>query len=539
MMNALRRLFLISLVAFSPAGAFASASTVSEILGVEGNRPVTRAEFLKAGVIVLGVSVDMDAKANAYRGYDEALRPYVRAADERNAFDAFGDKPDLSKTVTRGEAIRLLFELREWVGTGSVLPFRDVDASSDLGAAIRFAAQHEWTSPLRKNVFGVNAPLRGNEARELLTRAATDAGERTIRSTVKVKILPTKNETFSFTSKKFRDQVQSLLRDEYLYGDKLATATGSTAKDFVANIHDPYTTLFDPVESKDFRDQLSGTISGIGVHLDNEYMEVMSVVAGSPAEKAGIEAGDRIVKVNNKSIEGLPSENVINRIRGKSGTPVRIGVKRDGEELEFNIVRAAIDIPDTKFETRSNVAIITVSQFGDHLIKDAPKLFDDVAALDPDGIVIDLRYNPGGYLQAVPSLLNELLPEKSVYLYVRGRNFQDDYVTDEVPSIADDVPVVVLTNGGTASSAEIVAGALQDYGRATIVGTKTYGKGTVQTVVPFKNKSSLKFTIAEWLTPEEHPINKIGIIPDVEVEQSDAGDAQLDKALELIRLRSR
>lgn len=538
MMNAFRRLVLVSLVAFAPAGAFASASAVSEILGVDGNRPVTRAEFLKAGVIVLGVSVDMDSDANAYRAYDEALRPYVRAADERKAFDAFGANPDLSKAVSRGEAIRFLYELREWVGTGAVLPFRDVDSSSDLGAAVRLAAQHKWTSPLRKNVFGVNASLRGKEARELLTRAAADAGERQVQ-TVKVKIIPKKNETVGFTSKKFRDQVQSLLRDEYLYGDTLATATGATAKEFVANMKDPYTTLFDPVESKDFRDQLSGTVSGIGVHLDNDYMEVMSVVAGSPAEKAGIEAGDRIVKVNNKSIEGLPPEDVINRIRGKSGTPVRIGVKRGDEELAFNIVRAAIEIPDTKFETRSKVAIVTVSQFGDHLIKDAPKLFDDVVASDPEGIVIDLRYNPGGYLQAVPSILNELLPEKSVYLYVRGRNFRDDYVTDEAPSIPADMPVVVLTNEGTASSAEIVAGALQDYGRATIVGTKTYGKGTVQTVVPFKNKSSLKFTIAEWLTPEEHPINKIGIIPDVEVEQSDAGDAQLDKALELIRQRSR
>jgi carboxyl-terminal processing protease len=538
MMHTLRRLVLLSLVAFAPAGAFASASTVSEVLGVEGNRPVTRAEFLKAGVIVLGVSVDMEAPANAYRSYDEALRPYVRAADERKAFDAFGANPDMSKAVTRGEAIRLLYELREWVGTGAVLPFRDVQASSELGAAIKLAAQHKWTSPMRKNVFGVNAPLRGKEARELLTRAGTDAGERQVQ-TVKVKILPKKNETVGFTSKKFRDQVQSLLRDEYLYGDNLATATGATAKEFVANIKDPYTTLFDPVESKDFRDQLSGTVSGIGVHLDNDYMEVMSVVVGSPAEKAGIEAGDVIVKVNNKSIEGLPPEDVINRIRGKSGTPVRIGVKRDGEELAFNIVRAAIEIPDTKFETRSNIAIVTVSQFGDHLIKDAPKLFDDVVASNPDGIVLDLRYNPGGYLQAVPSVLNELLPVQSVYLFVRGRNFRNDYVTDEAPSVPEDMPVVVLTNEGTASSAEIVAGALQDYGRATIVGTKTYGKGTVQTVVPFKNKSSLKFTIAEWLTPDEHPINKIGIIPDVEIEQSDAGDAQLEKALELIRLHPR
>lgn len=535
MKNILQRVLIVPILLAIPASVFASASTITEILGVSGNREVTRAEFLKAGVIVLGLPVDFKTAPKQYRAYPDDLAPYVRAADEQKAFDALGDAPDLSQPITRGEAIRLVAELREWRGTGAVLPFRDVDADSELGAAVTLSSQLGWTSPLRNKVFGVNAPLRGKEARAILTRAATDAG----RGSEPIIVSSKKRDPIGIQSKKFRDQVQMLLRTEYLYAEKLATASGSTAKQFVESIKDPYTSLFDPTESKQFRDVLSGTITGIGVHLNDEDFGVVSVVEKSPAEKAGIKAGDRIISVNKKRVEGLHFEDVIGRIRGKSGTPVHIGVRRGGDELSFDIIRAAIDIPDTKVEMRNNIAIVTVSQFGDHLINDAPQIFDDLAAADLDGIIIDLRFNPGGYLQAVSSILDEFLPKGSSYLYTRGKNFVDDYETTGEPSIAADVPLVVLTNEGTASSSEIVAGALQDHERATIVGKKTYGKGTVQTVVPFPNKASLKYTIAEWLTPDRHPIDKIGITPDVEVDQTDAGDAQLEKALELILQASR
>lgn len=535
MKTLLSRVLLVPLLFALPANVFASASSVSDALGVKGNADVSRAVFLKAAVIVLGLPVDMRSPAKQYRVYDDAIVPYVRAADEQGAFDAFGRAPDLSLPVTRGEALRLVAELRSWTGTGTVASFRDVEAGTALDAAVRLAAQHAWLAPLRSSVFGVNAVLRGKEARTLLTRAAHDADEKPPVIVISSK----KRDPIGFESKKFRDQIQTLLRTEYLYGDKLASASGATAKQLVESIHDPYTSLFDPAEAKEFRDVLSGTVTGIGVHLDADNFEVISVVEKSPAEKSGLKAGDRIVSVNKKSIEGLKFDEVINRIRGRAGSPVRVGVRRDGDELDFNIVRAAIDIPDTKLETRSNVAIVTVTQFGDHLIKDAPALFDGLADEDFDGIVLDLRFNPGGYLQAVPSVLNEFLPKGSVFLYTRGKNFIDDYETQEEPSIDEGVPLIVLVNEGTASSAEIVAGALQDYGRATIVGKKSYGKGTVQTVVPFPNKASLKYTIAEWLTPDQHPINKIGISPDVEVDQSDAGDAQLEKALEIIRNASR
>ncbi len=535
MNSMLPRILLWCFLLVLPAGALASASTVAEILDIPGNRSVTRAEFLKASVIVFGLPVDVASPLKQYRVYSQEIAPYVRAADLQHAFDMFGASPDLSQIISRGEALRLVAELHAWQTIETNVSYRDVDAGSELGTAVQLAVHHAWMHPLRERVFGVQASLRGKEARELLTRAAGDAGEKPATITVQKQ----KRTPLSVESSKFRDQIELLLRSEYLYQEKMTTASGSTAKEFVASIHDPYTTLFDPTETKAFQSQLGGTVTGIGVHLSDQEYDVLSVVEGSPAEKAGIKAGDRIVSVNKKPVVGMKFDDVLNRIRGRVKTPVRIEVLRDGEKISFNIIRAVIDIPDSKVEMRSNVAIVTISQFGEHLMKDAPALFETLAASDLDGIILDLRFNPGGYLQAVPSVLNELLPKGSTFLRTRGKGFVEDYETQEDPSIAESVPVIVLVNASTASSAEIVAGALQDYGRAIILGKKTYGKGTVQTVVPFPNRASLKYTIAEWLTPDEHPINKIGIIPDVDVEQSDAGDAQLERALEIIRVQSR
>lgn len=537
MKNIFSRFVAVFLSLALPVTAFASASVVDEALGrLVGNAEVSRSAFLKAAVISLGVPVDFDAPARRFRAYPEDIRPYVIAADAAGAFDALGDSPDLSSSITRGEALRLVAEMRTWRGTGAVLPFGDVPVGTELRTAVELSVQYGWMKPLRQKQFGVAAALRAKEARSALTRASTDAGERS----VKIKVTKSRKKSpISFTSTKFRDQVMMLLRDEYLYSEKLKAASGSNAMDFVASVKDPYTTLFDPAESKSFQDQLSGELTGIGVQIDDKHLEVLAVIEGSPAEKAKMQAGDRIVSVNKKRVVGSPLADVIKRIRGAKGTPVRIGVERDGQEISFDMIRAKIEVPDTKVETRNNVAILKVSQFGDHLMRDAPALFDRLAAADYDGIIIDLRDNPGGYLNAVPSILGEFLPHRSVYLYTRSRTYKEEYVTAGEPSIPQDVPVVVLVNGSSASSAEIVAGALQDYGRATIVGTKTFGKGTVQTVYSFANKASLKFTIAEWLTPYEHPINDVGITPDETVELGDAGDSQLDRALDIIRQQSR
>lgn len=528
-----RSIVVAAFMLLMPGGVFAAASDVSDALGVEGNRPVTRGEFLKASVIVLGVPVDVDAAPRAFRVYSDEWRFYAQAADARGAFDVFGPKPDLTLEITRGEALRLVAKLRTWDGTGAVLSFRDVPAGSDVWKAVQLSSQRGWTAPLRKNVFGVHAPLRAKEARAILTRATTDTREPKI---IKVKIIPRRSDPVSVQSKKFRDQVQRLLSNEYLYAEKLVSGTGGTAQQFVESLNDPYTTLFTPTEAKQFSDQLGGTLTGIGTHIEfqDEKLIIVSVVKGAPAEGAGLKAGDQIVSVNKRPLKGMSFNDAVQRIRGPEGSTVRIDVLRDGEALTFNIVRAVIDIPDTEVSYRSNVAIVTVSQFGDHLLRDAERLLDEVAESNPQGIILDVRNNPGGYLEGVPAIVGSFLPRESVYVRTRGRALNESYVTNRDPAIAADIPLIVLVNEASASAAEIVAGALQDTGRATILGTKTFGKGTVQTVYPFQNKATLKFTIAEWLTPDRHPINGVGIEPDIVVEQADAGDTQLERALELV-----
>ena len=527
------RLSLVACLSLAlPVVSFAAASDVADAFGgLSGNGSVSRSAFLKAAIITLGIPVDFTAPAKQYRVYAEDIRPYVVAAAAKGAFDAFGDAPDLAMPVSRGEAIRLIAELRNWKDVTVQASFSDVPADGDLRAAVELSIVHGWMAPLRGKTFGVAGVLKAKDARTVLTRAASDADERSTTTVTSSK----KHKPVDYLSKKFRDQIVSLLRDEYLYAEKLQSATGSTADQFVDSIKDPYTTLFDPKEAKAFQDQLSGELTGIGVQLDDKDIEVLAVIEGSPAERAGMKPGDVIVSVNKKRVVGKTLAEVVKRIRGAMGTPVRVGVERNGEELSFDMIRAKIEVPDTKVTTRNNVAIVTVSQFGNHLMQDGHGLFAKIAEEGVDGIVIDLRDNPGGYLNAVPSIVGEFLPRESTYLHTRSRTRTEKYVTNTDPSIPEDLPVVILVNGNTASSAEIVAGALQDHRRATIVGTKTFGKGTVQTVYPFMTKSTLKFTIAEWLTPDEHLINTVGITPDEVVEKGDAGDVQLDRALDIIR----
>lgn len=524
----------LALTCAFPLTALGAASTVSDVLNVQGNRTVTRGEFLRAGVIVFGLPVDFNDIAHAYRMYPEEYQPYAQSAGKQHALDALGRRPDLTQPITRGEALLLIAELKDWSDASSSATFRDVPDGTPLHDAVALGLEREWMKPLRTAVFGVSAPLRGREALNLLSRSASDNAN--VPKVIKIKITPKKQTPVDYTSEAFRLQIQRLLQNEYLYSERITGGTGATAEEFVQSLNDPYTTLLDPQKSKDFSDQLGGTLTGIGAHLEARDGEILivSVVKGAPAERAGLKAGDVITTVDGSKTEGVSFTDVVQKIRGKEGTAVDIGIRRGNRTLSFDIIRAIIDIPDTSVSTRSNVAIVTVSQFGDHLLNDGRALFQDIAATNPRGVILDLRDNPGGYLDAVPLVVGAFLPDRSVYVRTKGKSLNQSFVTSGDPVFPEDVPLMVLTNEASASAAEIVAGALQDAGRATIVGVTSFGKGTVQTVYPFQNESSLKFTIAEWITPNGNPINHVGIEPDVVVQQSDAGDAQLEKALELI-----
>lgn len=312
----------------------------------------------------------------------------------------------------------------------------------------------------------------------------------------------------------------------------------------VAATGDPYTTYFNAKEAAEFESDLDGSFQGIGAEIGkrDDRLVIISTLDDSPAKKAGLLANDILVNVNGDDVSGWTVEQAVSKIRGEKGTTVKLVVLRGEEGLkEFTITRDAITNPSVRSEiTSDNIGIMRISRFGESdtatLSRKAAQQFKDAGV---KGVILDLRGNGGGYLSAAREVAGLWLEDKVV---VTER--QNGIVTDTLRSDNDaplaGIKTIVLIDGGSASASEIVAGALSDHGAATLVGQKSFGKGSVQTVEDLPGGGKLKVTIAKWYTPNGKNINKEGIKPSIEVkmtaEDANAGrDPQKDKALELIR----
>lgn len=306
-------------------------------------------------------------------------------------------------------------------------------------------------------------------------------------------------------------------------------------------VGDKYTIYMDAEESSDFYDDLHGKVgSGIGVEMGERdgYVRVLRTLPDNPARKAGILAGDILYKVDDEEIYALSVEEISKKVRGETGTEVTVTVVRDGEEKSFTMKREEINNVSAYVDYSGSTAIVTVTRFDDNtgtMVQGFAKEFADKGVKK---VILDLRGNGGGYVSAAEDMLS-LWIDGDTYLVQKSKHYGDSQSkTKTGKAVLKDMKTIVLVNGSTASASEIVAGALQDYGKATIVGEKTYGKGVVQNVFNLSNGTSLKVTTAEWYTPEERSINKTGIKPDVEVERSyeDVNamrDPQMDKAKSL------
>lgn len=290
---------------------------------------------------------------------------------------------------------------------------------------------------------------------------------------------------------------------------------------------------------------LQGQYEGIGAHVDTEgdYLTIISPIEGSPAEKAGLLPGDKIIAIDGEDMTGVSPEEARQKVLGPAGTEVTLTVTREGESepLEFAITRDEITLRSAEGKMLENgIGYIDINTFGDHTTRELRDALDSVLAQNPRGIVIDLRNNPGGYLNTAVEVTSEFVEDGVVLYEVYGDGRRD---THRVlgNGRATDIPLVVLINEGSASASEILAGALQDYGRAKLVGVKSYGKGSVQNWVPLSdNQGAARVTIAKWLTPHEQAIdNHVGLTPDVVVEMTQedfaAGrDPQLDAAVKTL-----
>lgn len=311
----------------------------------------------------------------------------------------------------------------------------------------------------------------------------------------------------------------------------------------VASVDDPYTVFMDPTEAKEFASDLSGTFEGIGaeVGMRDDIVTVIAPLAGMPAEKAGVKAGDKLYAINGESTLGMTVDEAVKKIRGTKGTEVVLTVIRKDEDkpLEIKIIRGVIVVESVKTEMRADgVMVITVSNFNDDTNDLFGKAVKTALTKNPKGLILDLRNNPGGYLDTAITMASYWVKEGPVVIEQFGEGKRQEYFAEGNDSLGG-FKTIVLINNGSASASEIVAGALRDYKKATIVGEQSYGKGSVQSLRDLSDGSALKVTVAKWLTPSGDFINEKGIAPDIEIKltKEDVNknkDPQMIKALDLI-----
>lgn len=313
------------------------------------------------------------------------------------------------------------------------------------------------------------------------------------------------------------------------------------AKGLVDSLDDAYSAFLTPEETQVFTRELDQELEGIGAEITQEegVLKVVSPLKGSPAEKAGLKPGDIIVEIDGEDASVLNLFKAIEKIRGKRGSAVTLTIYREGADdtMEISIIRDVIEIESVTTEVLDNsIFYISINQFSDDTTKEFNAAVASALLNSPKGIILDVRYNGGGYLQTAVDILGEFLDKQSPAVIVEtgADKFKETLKTNGKGRLAG-IPLVVLINEGSASASEILAGALQDTNKAFLIGKNTFGKGSVQKIEQFRDGSSLRLTIAEWLTPNGTSINKTGVAPDLEVEITEKDvenktDSQLEKA---------
>lgn len=323
--------------------------------------------------------------------------------------------------------------------------------------------------------------------------------------------------------------------------DSQALIAGAT-KGMVGAVGDKYTTYFDAKEALEFDKDLSGDIGGgIGVELGvrHDLPTVIRVLEGNPAKEAGVLAGDVIVAVNDQPTEGLDTTKIAAKIRGQVGTTVKLKLLRGTESKEIAITRATVSNPSVQSTVENGIGTLTISRFDEKTAELARSAAADFKNQGVTSVILDLRGNGGGYLTAAQEVAGLWLKDKVIVSERTNGKVTDELKSDGEPLLAG-MKTVVLVDGSSASASEIVAGALKDYGVATIVGEKTFGKGTVQKVIKLSGGAKLKVTVARWYTPKGKNITKQGIEPDKKVELTaddvnNGRDPQLSAAKELLQ----
>ncbi|HWR42465.1 S41 family peptidase [Sporomusa sp.] len=332
-------------------------------------------------------------------------------------------------------------------------------------------------------------------------------------------------------------RAMQVVKSRYVEDVPVETLMAGSIKGMVNSLNDPHSVYMDAKMFKEFMIETEGSFGGVGIVIGtkDKLLTVVAPIEGTPGEKAGIKSGDQIIKIDGQDTKDLALDEAVNKIRGPEGSKIVLTILRGQEVKDYTLTRSNIQIKTVAGKMLdNNIGYIRIAMFNENTGNDFVRKLQELEKQGLKALVLDLRDNPGGLLDESVKVASQFVPKGPVVSVVTRDGRRETHSSNlDAPKY----PVAILVNGGSASASEIVAGAAQDTGVGTLIGTKTYGKGSVQTVIRLDEGSAIKLTIAKYLTPKDRSINGIGIEPDIKVELPEAKDkdVQLDKALEVLK----
>lgn len=316
-------------------------------------------------------------------------------------------------------------------------------------------------------------------------------------------------------------EVLTQVQKSYVDETKVKDLVQGAIRGMLATL-DPHSAYMTPDMYKEMQVETKGEFGGVGIQIGvkENRLAVIAPIEGTPAYRAGIKSGDFIIKVNDETTKDLTLMDAVQKMRGPKGSKINLTIQRDGtpDPLQFTLVRDTIKIESVKSKVLDNIGYVRLTQFQESTARDLSKVLKQFKDQKLQSTILDLRNNPGGLLDAAVKVSEQFLPEGKLVVYTKGRESKKDEWIAKGKDQMDDSPMIILINEGSASASEIVAGALQDYGRAVIVGTTSFGKGSVQTILPLGDGSGLRLTTAKYYTPKGRSIQSTGVTPDIVVK---------------------
>lgn len=501
---------------------------------------INKAEFIKYLVILN--SPDFRPTGSAVLPFEDTRNnawyaSYFKEAIKLGILDDRKKKVEPDKKLTLIDALTLLFHSQSIPIPNvyhGLIPYTDVARNTQAAPLIMRALSLDLIYPQRDDYVGIYQRVtRAQAARMIYKMDLVTLG------TAYSNGLPQISNNTAELDKIIN--VWELIETSYLNRaeiDKLAVSD-SVLRKLVEELDDPYSIYMNSSENKHFQDGLDGEIEGIGAVIgfnENEEITIISPIKNSPADRIGLMPKDIIIEVNDEVVAGMTLEEIVSIIKGPRGTNVQIKVKRGTSFKTFTIERDVIEIPSIEYELidGGRVMHMMMSQFNYNASSEFNIAIEDMIS-NPDikGLILDLRGNPGGLLDETLRILGHFIAAQEELVTINYADYKQVLLSRGNAELKD-FPIVVLIDGGSASASEIVAGALQDYGLAPIIGEKSFGKGTVQEMSYFIDNSSLKLTVARWLTPKNQEIQGNGIEPDIMISDnlSTPADEQLDRAVQ-------